>query len=112
MLTRCLSGRRRRFEIIFTWALNLALTRSKSKLLIEDLEKMDLRFDHFNLLPPPPLPQNWIFSLMTSIILDLRFDHLSKPPPPKKQGSHSTWKTWKNESTPGKPGNIMEFWKI
>ena len=25
------------------------------------------------------------------------------------QGSHSTWKTWKNESTPGKPGNIMEF---
>ena len=25
------------------------------------------------------------------------------------QGSHSTWK---NESTPGKPGNIMEFWKI
>ena len=28
------------------------------------------------------------------------------------QGSHSTWKTWKNESTPGKPGNIMEFWKI
>ena len=26
-----------------------------------------------------------------------------------KQGSHSTWKTWKNESTPGKPGNIMEF---
>ena len=24
-------------------------------------------------------------------------------------GSHSTWKTWKNESTPGKPGNIMEF---
>ena len=29
-----------------------------------------------------------------------------------QQGSHSTWKTWKNESTPGKPGNIMEFWKI
>ena len=28
------------------------------------------------------------------------------------QGSQSTWKTWKNESTPGKPGNIMEFWKI
>ena len=28
------------------------------------------------------------------------------------QGSHSTWKTWKNESTPGKPGNIMEFCKI
>ena len=28
------------------------------------------------------------------------------------QGSHSTWKTWKNESPPGKPGNIMEFWKI
>ena len=28
------------------------------------------------------------------------------------QGSHSTWKTWNNESTPGKPGNIMEFWKI
>ena len=28
------------------------------------------------------------------------------------QGSHSTWKTWKNESTPGKPGNIREFWKI
>ena len=27
----------------------------------------------------------------------------------KSQGSHSTWKTWKNESTPGKPGNIMEF---
>ena len=26
-----------------------------------------------------------------------------------KQGSHSTWKTWKNEST---SGNIMEFWKI
>ena len=25
------------------------------------------------------------------------------------QGSHSTWKTWKNESTPGKPGNIMKF---
>ena len=25
------------------------------------------------------------------------------------QGSHSTWRTWKNESTPGKPGNIMEF---
>ena len=25
------------------------------------------------------------------------------------QGSHSTWKTWKNESAPGKPGNIMEF---
>ena len=25
------------------------------------------------------------------------------------QGSHSTWETWKNESTPGKPGNIMEF---
>ena len=25
------------------------------------------------------------------------------------QGSHSTWKTWKNEGTPGKPGNIMEF---
>ena len=25
------------------------------------------------------------------------------------QGSHSTLKTWKNESTPGKPGNIMEF---
>ena len=25
------------------------------------------------------------------------------------QGSHSTWKTWKNESTPGKPENIMEF---
>ena len=24
------------------------------------------------------------------------------------QGSHSTWKPWKNESTPGKPGNIME----
>ena len=23
-----------------------------------------------------------------------------------RQGSHSTWKTWKNEST---PGNIMEF---
>ena len=22
---------------------------------------------------------------------------------------HSTWKTWKNENTPGKPGNIMEF---
>ena len=30
----------------------------------------------------------------------------------EKQGSHSTWKTWKNESIPGKPGNIMEFWKI
>ena len=30
----------------------------------------------------------------------------------RKQGSHSTWKTWKNEGTPGKPGNIMEFWKI
>ena len=29
-----------------------------------------------------------------------------------EQGSHSTWKTWKNETTPGKPGNIMEFWKI
>ena len=28
------------------------------------------------------------------------------------QGSHSTWKTWKNESTPGKPGSIIEFWKI
>ena len=28
------------------------------------------------------------------------------------QGSHSTWKTWKNEGTPGKPGNIMEFWKF
>ena len=28
------------------------------------------------------------------------------------QGSHSTLKTWKNESTPGKPRNIMEFWKI
>ena len=28
-----------------------------------------------------------------------------------QKGSHSTWKTWKNESTPGKPGNIMEFWK-
>ena len=27
----------------------------------------------------------------------------------KVQGSHSTWKTWKNESTPGKSGNIMEF---
>ena len=27
----------------------------------------------------------------------------------ENQGSHSTWKTWKNESTPGKPGNIMEF---
>ena len=30
----------------------------------------------------------------------------------KGQGSHSTWKTsktWKNESTPGKPGNIMEY---
>ena len=29
-----------------------------------------------------------------------------------RQGSHSTWKTWKtwkNESTPEKPGNIMEF---
>ena len=26
-----------------------------------------------------------------------------------KQGSHSTWKTWKNESTPGKPGNIIQF---
>ena len=25
------------------------------------------------------------------------------------QGSHSTWKTWKNETTPGIPGNIMEF---
>ena len=25
------------------------------------------------------------------------------------QGFHSTWKTWKNEGTPGKPGNIMEF---
>ena len=25
------------------------------------------------------------------------------------RGFHSTWKTWKNESTPGKPGNIMEF---
>ena len=25
------------------------------------------------------------------------------------QGSHSTRKTWKNEGTPGKPGNIMEF---
>ena len=25
------------------------------------------------------------------------------------QSSHSTWKTWKNESIPGKPGNIMEF---
>ena len=24
-------------------------------------------------------------------------------------GSHSTWKTWKNKGTPGKPGNIMEF---
>ena len=28
------------------------------------------------------------------------------------QGSHSTWKTWQNESTPGKPGKIMKFWKI
>ena len=27
----------------------------------------------------------------------------------KKQGSHSTWKTWKIDTTPGKPGNIMEF---
>ena len=26
-----------------------------------------------------------------------------------RQGSHSTWKTWKNESTPEKPGNVMEF---
>ena len=28
------------------------------------------------------------------------------------QGSHLIWKTlktWKNESTPGKPGNIIEF---
>ena len=25
------------------------------------------------------------------------------------QGSRSTWKTWKDESTPGKPGNIMDF---
>ena len=25
------------------------------------------------------------------------------------QDSHSTWKTWKNKSTPGKPGNIMKF---
>ena len=25
------------------------------------------------------------------------------------RGSHSTWKTRKNEGTPGKPGNIMEF---
>ena len=68
----------------FYLSTQFSLTRSKSKLLIEDLEKMDLRFDHFNLLPLPPLPQNWIFSLMTSIILDLRFDHLSKPPPPQK----------------------------
>ena len=28
-----------------------------------------------------------------------------------KQGSHIYWKTWKNESTPGKPGKIMEFCK-
>ena len=27
------------------------------------------------------------------------------------QGSHIYWKTWKNESTPGKPGKIMEFCK-
>ena len=25
------------------------------------------------------------------------------------QGFHLTWKTWKNECTPGKPGNIVEF---
>ena len=25
------------------------------------------------------------------------------------QGSHSTWKTRKNDGTPRKPGNIMEF---
>ena len=30
----------------------------------------------------------------------------------RDQGSHSTWKTWKNESPPGKPENIMEFCKI
>ena len=30
----------------------------------------------------------------------------------RDQGSHSTWKTWKNESTPGKPGNIMEISKF
>ena len=30
---------------------------------------------------------------------------------PSLQGSHIYWKTWKNESTPGKPGKIMEFCK-
>ena len=27
------------------------------------------------------------------------------------QGFHIYWETWKNESTPGKPGKIMEFCK-
>ena len=40
----------------------------------------------------------------TLFSLDIRPEDLPLP-----QGSHSTWKTWKNESTPGKPGNIMEF---
>ena len=54
-------------------------------------------------------------------ISDLTHVILPKPDPGKfkcyvlrnileqTQGSHSTWKTWKNENTPGKPGNIMEF---
>ena len=45
-----------------------------------------------------------IFFQYRSRVYTWKFDNL--------QGSHSTsktWKTWKNESTPGKPGNIMEF---
>ena len=40
----------------------------------------------------------WVMSVWNSYVNYLYY-----------QGSHSTWKTWKNEST---PGNIREFWKI
>ena len=88
----------------------------------------EYRFDLTKNTPPPLKFYGCKLYHYTSFIKgnfnDYRFDLTKNTPPPGKnfmgvkcniappQGSHSTWKTWENEGTPGKPGNIMEFWKI
>ena len=32
--------------------------------------------------------------------------------PKRKQGSHSSWKTWKNDNSFSSPGKVLEFYNL